>query len=175
MNTTDSKICPKCNALKTREEFHVELARRDKMSYRCKVCQSAWDKARHARDRPKRLEQQKAWYRLNAKERIQKTKDWILANPDQRKATKRKNDLASYGLTVEDFETMKANQNGGCAICGGPPAGKYGVFVVDHDHETNRVRGLLCSPCNMGIGLLKDDVWVLENAVQYLSGTKSYS
>lgn len=167
--TTNSRVCPKCNVEKLRDEFHVESARRDKMSYRCKVCQSLWDKERHARDRVKRLEQQKAWYRLNAKERSQKARQWAINNPERKKLTKRKNDLAAYGLTPESFEAMSKAQGEMCAICKGPPAGKYSVLVVDHSHDTGEVRGLLCSPCNMGIGMLKDDVAVLQSAVRYLA------
>jgi hypothetical protein len=44
---------------------------------------------------------------------------------------------------------------------------------VDHDHETGEVRGLLCAPCNRGIGLLQDKIEVLESAAQYLKTHRS--
>lgn len=168
LNINEEKVCPKCGVLKLRKEFYVENARSDKMSFRCKMCQSQVDKERHFKIRPKRLKQQRDWYKANSKERIKKAKDWVRSNPERRKATKRKNDLAAYGLTIQDFDALLAQQNNSCAICKGPPAGKYSVFVVDHDHRTNKVRGLLCSICNMGIGLLKDNVEVLKAAVLYL-------
>lgn len=164
----NEKVCPRCKDLKTRTEFHVESARKDKMSYRCKECQSVVDRERHSRERDKRLKQQKAWYQKDPKSRIQKVKDWIVKNPERRKATKRKNDLAAYGLTVEQFEALSRSQGDSCAICHGPPAGKYKILVVDHDHKTDKVRGLLCSPCNMGIGLLKDDPIIVLAAAEYL-------
>jgi ribosomal protein L24E len=53
-----------------------------------------------------------------------------------------------YGLTIEQFDEMLAEQGGVCAICGtDTPLGR-GTFHVDHDHQTGQVRGLLCHPCN---------------------------
>jgi len=64
-----------------------------------------------------------------------------------------------YGITVDDYDHMLRQQNGLCAICGQPPneSGKRAAtrLSVDHDHETKRVRGLLCRPCNMTIGLVE--------------------
>lgn len=54
-----------------------------------------------------------------------------------------------YGITVENWEEMLANQNG-CAACSGLPNGR-GRYHVDHDHKTGKVRGLLCASCNSSI------------------------
>lgn len=76
-----------------------------------------------------------------------------------------------YGLTLSEVEAMLAAQGGACRICstrmtlGGMGAG---CAVVDHCHETGRVRGLLCSPCNTGIGQLRDSPEILAAALQYL-------
>lgn len=72
-----------------------------------------------------------------------------------------------YGISEEEISAIVAGQGGVCAICFGPPAA-YGKFAVDHDHSTGEVRGLLCSTCNSGIGLLQDDPVVLESAARYL-------
>ena len=88
-------------------------------------------------------------------------------------AQHRRNNLARYGITPEDYDTMFAEQSGGCAICGSvAPGGRQGVevFNVDHCHETGRVRGLLCTPCNRGIGLLGDSRAALLAAAAYLEG-----
>ena len=61
---------------------------------------------------------------------------------------------------------MPALQGGVCAICGAVPP-EDGSFHVDHDHETGRVRGLLCVRCNIGLGQLGDDVEVLSGAIGY--------
>ncbi len=76
-----------------------------------------------------------------------------------------------YGITVDQYDQLLAEQGGGCAICGvaGPEAARWGVLVVDHDHETGKVRGLLCSNCNCAIGLLGDSPELLTKAAGYLS------
>jgi hypothetical protein len=70
-----------------------------------------------------------------------------------------------YGMTVADFERMKSEQDGSCAICGQPLGDD---IAVDHDHGTGKVRGLLHRGCNTGIGMLGEDPDVLEGAIVYL-------
>lgn len=77
--------------------------------------------------------------------------------------------LAAYGMTVDDYDRLLADQGGGCAICGGEAGGRWGRFFVDHDHSTGAVRGLLCLRCNRAIGLLNDDPEVAERLARYLS------
>lgn len=62
-----------------------------------------------------------------------------------------------YGITVEEYEAMVIAQEGRCATCGQVPTGKRwaGKLHVDHDHETDRVRGLLCGPCNRALGYIE--------------------
>lgn len=71
---------------------------------------------------------------------------------------------ARYGLTEDDYERMFAEQRGCCAICGT----SHPQLVIDHDHATGAVRGLLCSLCNTGIGHLRDDRGRVEQAAEYL-------
>ena len=59
-------------------------------------------------------------------------------------------------------------QNGRCAICGVPEYELPSRLYIDHDHETGKVRGLLCPSCNTGLGHLKDDPEVLLRACIYL-------
>lgn len=80
---------------------------------------------------------------------------------------------SKYGITLEQYNEMLARQSGGCAICSTLPsiihAGEtVSSLSVDHDHTTGRVRGLLCHPCNMAIGLFKDNVDRLRSAAAYL-------
>lgn len=99
-------------------------------------------------------------------------KDWATNNPDRFKALKRKAKLKHlYGLTPEEVTELLESQNGLCAICKSIPV----KACVDHDHETNEVRGILCHSCNVALGLFKDDIKVLEQAMEYLSGTNSGS
>jgi hypothetical protein len=74
-----------------------------------------------------------------------------------------------YGVTDAMFREMWTTQRGLCGICDSPLAGEYrNSFVVDHNHNTGAFRGLLCSKCNCGIGLLKDDPRICEAAAAYL-------
>ena len=70
----------------------------------------------------------------------------------------------SYGLTTEDLERMTAEQGGRCASCGDVKA-----LHVDHCHRSGKVRGLLCSLCNVGIGFFRDDPERLKAAIAYLN------
>lgn len=76
-----------------------------------------------------------------------------------------------YGITLNDFKAMLVAQNNKCAICLASEPGGHGTWRVDHDHATNRVRGLLCSRCNQGIGYLSDSVEVLQAAINYLKNS----
>jgi hypothetical protein len=71
----------------------------------------------------------------------------------------------AYGLTAAEYDALLAKQAGRCAICGTQPVKR---LAVDHEHATGKVRGLLCSTCNSGLGHFKDSVPALENAIAYL-------
>lgn len=77
-----------------------------------------------------------------------------------------------YGLSVNEWEGMFNSQDGKCACCGGDShKGKYG-WVVDHNHLTGEVRGIVCNPCNVMIGMAKDSVEILAKGIKYLSRNK---
>jgi hypothetical protein len=84
--------------------------------------------------------------------RRENSRQWNKENPETYKANKLRWRLAStYGLTVEQYKAMEAKQKGVCSICGGVQ--KNGMLLsVDHDHETNKVRELLCNRCNFVVG-----------------------
>lgn len=75
---------------------------------------------------------------------------------------------ARYGLTKDELRRLEEAQNGLCAICGGPPVGKYNALVVDHCHKRKTVRSLLCDSCNKGLGCFKDEPSRLRAAADYL-------
>lgn len=78
--------------------------------------------------------------------------------------------MKTYGLDLKDYEKMLKAQNYKCAICGSPPPNNRKTrLAIDHCHTSGKVRGLLCDRCNRSIGLLKDDVSVLESAIKYLT------
>lgn len=79
-----------------------------------------------------------------------------------------------YGLTPERYAAMLAEQGKRCAICGtAEPGGRSGRWHVDHCHESNLVRGLLCSGCNIGLGHFKDDPERLRAAITYLERSQT--
>ena len=82
---------------------------------------------------------------------------------EQRKEARRISRMKSrYGITEEQFNDLFDQQNGFCAICHKP------AVVVDHDHKTGSVRGLLCSRCNAGLGFFDDNIETLKIAMRYL-------
>ena len=81
---------------------------------------------------------------------------------------------SKYKITEERYFEILEKQIGLCAICGSDSPGRKGSknFTVDHDHTTMEVRGLLCHPCNVMLGLAKDNIEVLEMAIKYLKHYK---
>jgi len=83
-----------------------------------------------------------------------------------------------YGITARDYDRLLAEQGGGCALCGVKPeeltAGRYRTYLhVDHDHETNDVRGLLCPEHNLLLGRFGDSVEMFRKVVEYLEAHAS--
>ena len=76
--------------------------------------------------------------------------------------------IRKFGITLEDYNQMFAEQEGKCGICGKHDLEKH--LSVDHDHDTGEVRGLLCQPCNLGLGKLGDNIESIENTLRYLNG-----
>lgn len=87
-----------------------------------------------------------------------------------------KSRVKRYGITVEDYKAMVLDQENVCAICKHPPHdGRWTDFLIDHDHQTKAVRGLLCTNCNMTLGHMKDDPVRLREAADYLERGKGDS
>jgi len=91
------------------------------------------------------------------------------ADPDYSKNSSLKK---NYGVTLDWYKEQHAKQGGVCAICGNEETavikGKRISLSVDHCHDTGRVRALLCTGCNTGIGSLKHDRDLLQKAIAYL-------
>ncbi|HET8905503.1 MAG TPA: endonuclease VII domain-containing protein [Ktedonobacterales bacterium] len=71
-----------------------------------------------------------------------------------------------YGITIEQYYEMHARQGGKCAIC--DTFKEKGKLVVDHNHQTGKVRELLCHLCNAMIGCAREDIAILVAAAAYL-------
>jgi hypothetical protein len=79
-----------------------------------------------------------------------------------------------YHLTLDELYSMHISQNKKCKICKTEyeDVTKHGGLYVDHCHKTGKVRGLLCRNCNNLLGVAKDDVTILQNAIEYLTSHK---
>lgn len=134
-----NKICPCCNITKEDHDFY-------KGYKHCKLCQRT------------------------------KYKQWLQKNPEKYKKyqeqqkSKCKKDIRirkrwTYGLKEEEFDKLYAQQTGKCVGC---RLEFKDDINVDHNHQTGKIRGLLCSNCNSGLGMFKDDYKLLQKAIEYL-------
>lgn len=87
--------------------------------------------------------------------------------PAARYASNRAKKMRERGITQWEYDFMARIQDGKCAVCLQPPKVNT-VLCIDHDHQSNQVRGLLCRRCNAAIGLLEDDPNKLLRAFAYL-------
>lgn len=135
------KVCNQCRLELPVSRFNSHRALRDGLNPRCKACiKSAAD----------------AYYTEN-REHVRDRSKWHVLKH-------------RYGISREQYEELFLKQGGGCAVCGAATATSRARFLcVDHDHETGEIRGLLCTPCNLAIGYLKDDPELLAGAARYVT------
>ena len=122
------------------------------------------------------IEKTRLYYQKNKDKIIARTKKWAENNKDKVKDNKDKNQKWSslkrkYGLSKNDYLSLLLTQNYRCKICNNI-LDNGSKTHVDHDHETGKVRGILCSKCNVGLGNFKDSIQNLYNAIQYLQQNK---
>jgi hypothetical protein len=140
------KLCGNCGETKPFTEFS-KRTRKTMVSYQsqCKSCNS-----QYRRDNREHGNAYRRGYvaRLSEKHKLQKRYSHV---------------LRTYNLSKEAYDAMLQEQNGLCKICCTAPA-----VVVDHCHRTGTVRGLLCTPCNSGLGMFRDDYQIVHKAAEYL-------
>lgn len=82
------------------------------------------------------------------------------------------------GFTPQRFNEMMLAQESACGICGtdigGQRAGRNHRYHIDHDHDTGKIRGLLCPHCNKGLGHFGDDPDTIQSAVDYLEDHREH-
>ena len=140
------KYCAKCQTTKPLDDFYV--LRKKGREYRqtwCKPC----------------LREQ--------------NRQWKLANPEAVRRHERGKVLKSrYGITQREYDVILRAQDFVCAVCGKPErtiqrkGSPIQFLAVDHDHETNTIRGLLCQPCNRHLGNMGDNLEGVMRFVRYL-------
>jgi hypothetical protein len=162
--TLEKKKCARCKRHKGRPAFNKNLRYTDGLQSYCRACT-----AQYRQDNREKIDAQ-----------IQAAKK---ANPDKYKDQWLRK---LYGISLERYRKMDADQGGVCAICRRPPGalrkGQVLALSVDHDHSCcpgkrscgKCVRSLLCSRCNFGIGQFNDDPNLLLLAVNYLEGFNTH-
>jgi hypothetical protein len=128
-------------------------------------------KSKWASSNPERVAEMKtAWRKANLERFNETGKAWKRRNPQAMRVFR----LRQYGLTVEQYETLLADQGGCCAICQStkPRRKTQSDFCIDHDHATGAVRGLLCVKCNAGLGNFHDDPGQLLAAERYIQKSR---
>ena len=112
-----------------------------------------------------RREYMRKWRTKNPEKALNASRKWALVNPEKIRGYQLKND---FGITIEQYNEMLEAQGRRCAICGTDTPNGRGGFHVDHNHKTNTIRGILCHNCNVLLGHAKDDIKIIELALNYL-------
>lgn len=162
-----TKCCSVCGEEKPLTEFYKAAGCVDGRRGDCRSCFQAKAKARkEANPALKEIARQRTakWIEDN-QERYRAYKREYRQSENFKRAFRKWHLKKKYGLTPEQYDEMLEAQGGGCAICGTPPGDI--ALHVDHCHETGRVRGLLCFPCNAGLGQFKHDPELLLAAASY--------
>ncbi len=158
-----AKRCSTCGEVKPLSAFRCATNGRN--TKRCDLCIAQTRKRYNESARGRSMN--RAWRRTKRGRAVTERHRQIrISKGTEYERQKRKHIAAVYGITVERFNSMVEKQKGLCAICGQPPTGKR--LHIDHDHETGQVRALLCSPCNIVLGLFKEDPVLLDKAKAYL-------
>lgn len=138
------KRCSKCGRLKGRHLFSPHSKTRDGLQSWCKVC----------------FRNQQAM--------------WRKTNPKRNAERKRVHSFSAYGYQRGDYDRLLSEQGGRCAICGtdDPGPGRRN-FDVDHCHDRDQIRQLLCHRCNKGLGGFNDDPETIRKAAEYIEYHRS--
>ena len=156
------KKCVYCNKELSISEFNKNPRLKDGFNNNCKNCVKTKTK-KWREENKERIKKYRLEYFSKNQERI---KGWSLKE--------------HFGINVEDYKKLLKFQSGRCKICGSTSFGRKQIkyFCVDHDHETGKIRGLLCHHCNTALGSMKDNIENLKNMIAYLEQSKvhySYS
>lgn len=158
-----NKICTRCNKEKSVSDFFKRNTseKKDGLRSHCKECIFKKSHSYYIKNQEKYKALNRIWY----KENIEQQKAYNYSRRDKSRDYHLKK---LYGMSSTDYIVMLQKQNGQCAICFQFPNDKK-PLAVDHCHKTGKIRGLLCTRCNLSIGALNDDPLLLESAIKYLN------
>ena len=138
-------------------------------------------KIQWAKNNKEKVKESKSRYRKNNIEKIKKYKiQWDILNIGKIKKYNKTNFFKKknrdvkrkYGITIDQYRDMLSQQLSGCSICNKTIIETGKLLGIDHDHETKKIRGLLCDKCNRGLGFFNDDIELLTKAIKYLKKWK---
>jgi len=144
------KKCTKCKEIKYLTSFYNSKFSSDKLRSECILCEADRSKKYRINNRLKLLEYKKKYrqeFGTSIQSGVLKTR---------------------YGITIQQYKYLLFKQRGKCKICPLKQKDMKIALAVDHDHISNRIRGLLCSNCNRGIGFFQDNPKLLRKAARYL-------
>lgn len=161
------RICVRCKESKSLDKFYVYGKN---ISQLCRECNSKSTKSRY---NPKKVILADGSKKCSKCKQI-KSKEHFSSGMICKSCKVNSYLLHKYGISLSEFESILQDQNGKCAICSKKFEVKQGYnhqsgICVDHDHKTNKVRGLLCHSCNTGLGKLQDDIQILQKSIIYLN------
>lgn len=161
------KCCKKCGVEKALDEFRIQK-RGDKEYVRseCRDCERALTRSLYAANPEKGAAASRAWNKENRKRANATRRKWRINNPDKHKCYVLRR---TYGISLEEYNAILLAQGGACGICKSATVGNCGRrLYVDHNHETGKVRGILCGKCNSVLGFVSDTPGILEAAIDWL-------
>lgn len=171
---SETKTCSKCGEVKTKQDFYARRDGKDGLSYNCKSCANKSTKR----------------FRHNNAEKTRETHDiWLSGNPEKNREYHRRYRVVEYAKCPEkarrrsrgsrfkqkywphltksqalvEWQKMYDRQSGLCKICKSSKP-----LDVDHDHETGKVRALLCNGCNTALGRIEDNFDTALGLAKYL-------
>lgn len=151
-----SRTCQKCGITQLFVEFYKNKLCAGGYDTTCKSCMKL---------------QARTYYKENKKEVLTRINNgWL----DQKARVLKE----KYGMTLDDYKFLHDEQEGKCKLCNSYKellADRTDQLVVDHCHSSGKVRGLLCQHCNMALGLFKDSINTLTNALEYLKNGLDYN
>lgn len=173
MNEHTERTCTGCSTTKPLSDFYKFKGGPMGHTTRCKACMNASQKAYKQTERGKAVgrSKYKKWREANLElaRRISRESN----NKGRKESPERFKDYDRkklYGIPAGTYAAMLEAQEGRCAVCKTTEPGGKGTFHVDHCHDSKKVRGLLCSECNLGLGKFKHLPQLLDAAKKYLEG-----
>lgn len=153
---TDHKECTICGRTLPLSAFRIRTRKIPKPRSHCKECESSREMARY--------------YKKPVETRKSATRIWEKRNPDKLRRQQLRRRCRQAGVPLSAIEEMVVMllTNPACSICGRSPSEVGREHHLDHDHVSGKFRGILCEPCNMGLGKFAEDPARLLAAVRYL-------